>query len=165
MPTLYILTEGFPNKSFELREGVTTVGRDDDNAIHVPDSSLSGNHGQFVVSNGAVVFQDLDSTNGSFIDDNPIAEAPLPVGTIFRLGSVVMQIGNGGGAPAAGKRTTSVIMVAPAGIKPGDLRGGTGQIHSPFKHKKSIGTKVFNIILIIVGIAIAVLLGITILKS
>ncbi len=164
MPTIYILTEGFPNKSFQLREGVNTIGRDDDNAIHVPDSSLSGNHGQFVVAQGAVSYQDLDSTNGSFINDEPVTEAALPMGTIFRLGSVVMQLGNGV-VPAPTKRTTAVIMVSPTGIRPGAVRSGAGDVHSPFKHKKSLGTKVFNIILVIVGIAIAVLLIFTVMKT
>lgn len=166
MPTLHILTEGFPQKSFPLQEGVTTIGRDDDNAIHIPDASLSGNHGQFVVSGGNVVFQDLESTNGSFVDEQQIqGEIVIPEGTVFRLASVYMQIGNGHIQPDKTKRTTALIQVAPAGIKPDELESKPEEIESPFKTKKGFGGKIMNIIIILMFVAAIGVLGYTLWKA
>jgi pSer/pThr/pTyr-binding forkhead associated (FHA) protein len=166
MPTLHILTEGFSQKSFELAEGVTAVGRDEDNAIHIPDASLSGSHGEFIVTGGSVVFRDLGSTNGSFLDEQLIAgEVVLAEGTSFRLGSVRVQIGNGGVDLDRSKRSTELIQVTPAGIKPDDMKSSTTEVSSPFKPRKRIGNKIFIIVVaILFVIAIAILIY-TLLKA
>ena len=161
MPTLHILTEGFPQKSFDLPEGVTSVGRDDDNAIHIADASLSGNHGEFIVTGGAVVFRDLDSTNGSFLDNEQQinGEATLAEGAVFRLGSVYLQLGNGGVLPDQSKRATTLIQVNPEAASPDELEPGDDEesVESPFKRKKALGSKIFIAvvaIMFIVSIAI-----------
>ena len=165
MPTLHILTEGFPQKSFQLPEGVTTVGRDDDNAMHIADASLSGNHGEFIVTGGAVVFRDLDSTNGSFLDDEQqiIGEASIAEGTIFRLGSVYLQLGNGHVEPKQSKRTTTLIQVNPAGVNPDELESGDDEelVESPFKRKKAFGSKIFIVVVIIMFIVSIAILAYT----
>tara|TARA_B100001971_G_C18195336_1_gene541104 strand:+ start:391 stop:909 length:519 start_codon:yes stop_codon:yes gene_type:complete len=161
MPTLHILTEGFPRKSFDLQEGVTSVGRDDDNTIHIADASLSGNHGEFIVTGGAVVFRDLDSTNGSFLDDEQqiTGETSIAEGAVFRLGSVYLQLGNGDVEPDQSKRATTLIQVNPAGVNPDELESGDDEesVESPFKRKKAFGSKIFMavvVIMFIVSIAI-----------
>ena len=44
------------------------VGRSQECAIHVNESSVSGKHGRFFLQNGALFYADLNSTNGSFIN-------------------------------------------------------------------------------------------------
>jgi pSer/pThr/pTyr-binding forkhead associated (FHA) protein len=165
MPTLHILTEGFPQKSFDLPEGVTSVGRDDDNAIHIADASLSGNHGEFIVTGGAVVFRDLDSTNGSFLDNEQQinGEATLAEGAVFRLGSVYMQLGNGHIEPEQSKRTTTLIHVNPVGVKPEELESVNDEevVESPFKRKKSLGSKIFIIVVVVMFIVSIAILAYT----
>ena len=161
MPTLHILTEGLTHSTFELHEGVTVIGRDDDCAIHIPDASMSNEHGQFTVTGGQVVYRDLGSTNGSFINEEQVtADVVLPEGAEFRLASVVMVIGNGVDIGAKSKRTTAVIQVAPTGIKPEELTAEAEEVESPFKKKGGIGGRMFTIfiailILAIIGIVIS----------
>ena len=161
MPTLHILTEGFPQKSFQLSEGVTTVGRDDDNAIHVADASLSGSHGEFTVTGGAVVFRDLDSTNGSFLDDGQkiAGETALNEGIIFRLGSVYIQLGNGHIEADQKKRTTTLIQVNPAGLNPDELESDEEGVESPFKRKKTFGLKFYIVLVVAMFIAAIAILA------
>tara|TARA_Y100000758_G_scaffold281953_1_gene229873 strand:- start:413 stop:928 length:516 start_codon:yes stop_codon:yes gene_type:complete len=161
MPTLHILTEGFPQKTFQLPEGVTTVGRDDGNALHIPDASLSGNHGEFTVTGGEVVFRDLDSTNGSFLDDEQkIADViSLTEGTKFRLGSVFMQLGNGQIEPDQQKRTTTLIQVNPAVLNPDELGSEEEVIESPFKRKKTFGLKFYTVLVVAMFIAAIAILA------
>lgn len=154
MPTLHILTEGLTKKSFELQEGVTTIGRDEENAIHVPDASMSNSHGYFTVTGGQVIYQDLGSTNGSFVNDEQVTEAVLIAGTEFRLASVLMMIGNGVVVEDRAKRTTALIKVAPHGIKPEELMTEVTEISSPFKSKQAFGGKLFKIFIIILVVAI-----------
>ena len=161
MPTLHILTEGFPQKSFVLPEGVTSVGRDEDNTIHLADASLSGDHGQFVVTNGAVIFRDLDSTNGSFLENDQqiVGEVSITEGTIFRLGSVIVQLVNGHIEPDQSKRDTSLIKIQPSGLTPDALEFSQESFESPFKPKKTFGSKVFIVVVVIMFIAAIAILG------
>ena len=161
MPTLHILTEGFPQKTFQLPEGVTTVGRDDGNALHIPDASLSGNHGEFTVTGGAVVFRDLDSTNGSFLDDGQkiAGETVLNEGIIFRLGSVYIQLGNGHIEADQKKRTTTLIQVNPAGLNPDELESDEEGVESPFKRKKTFGLKFYMVLVVAMFIAAIAILA------
>ena len=154
MPTLHILTEGFTQKTFDLQEGITTIGRDDDNAIHIQDSSMSGTHGQFTVASNQVAYKDLGSTNGSFVDEQQVTEVILPVGTEFRLASVLMMLGNGDIVPDRSKRTTAQIKVAPRGLRPEELTAEIEAVDSPFKQKKGGGGRFFLFFIIILILAI-----------
>jgi len=168
MPTLHILTEGFPQKSFDLPEGVTSVGRDDDNTIHISDASLSGNHGEFVVTNGAVVFRDLDSTNGSFLESEQqiVGEVGLSEGAIFRLGSVIVQLANGHIEPDQSKRATTLIQINPVGVNPEELESGDNEsVESPFKRKKTFGNKIFIIVVVLMFVAAISILAYTLMQA
>jgi len=167
MPTLHILTEGFPQKSFQLAEGVTTVGRDDDNAIHIADASLSGSHGEFITTDGAVVFRDLDSTNGSFLDDEQqiTGETSIAEGAVFRLGSVYLQLGNGGVELDQSKRTTTLIQVNPAGVNPDELQPAEEAVESPFKRRKTFGSKIFIFVVVIMFVFAIAILAYTLMQA
>ena len=164
MPTLHILTEGFTEKTFELQEGVTTVGRDEGNVVHIPDSSMSGVHGQFTVAGNQVVYKDLGSTNGSFVDDQQVTEIMLPVGAEFRLASVLMMLGNGDIVPDKSKRTTAQIKVAPRGLRAEELTAESEEVETPFKQKKGAGSRFFIIFIIVLVLVIVFIVLSTLFK-
>ena len=72
---LYIITEGIKGGPFELTDGTHILGSAEGATILVPDSTISAQHGQFDVVNGQIVYQDLGSQNGSFVSDQPRAQA------------------------------------------------------------------------------------------
>jgi len=78
--------------SFALRPGVNRVGRNQDNDLHVPESSVSGVHCEIHVSEHTILVKDLGSTNGTFICGHPIQEATLQPGQILQVGSVDLRL-------------------------------------------------------------------------
>ena len=84
---------GFDNASpFSLRHGVNRVGRNPGNDLHVAESSVSGFHCEIHVSEETILVKDLASTNGTFIDGQPVQEAVLQSGQVLRLGFVELRL-------------------------------------------------------------------------
>ena len=73
---------------FELTEAKISVGRTDENAIHINDASVSTRHAEFVLKGGEYVLRDLGSTNGIRVNGKPVNEAKLCPGDRVRFGSV-----------------------------------------------------------------------------
>lgn len=59
----------------ELPEGKTLVGRGADCDIRVLSSSVSRKHGVFEIAGGELTFSDLGSSNGSFVNGQPVKTA------------------------------------------------------------------------------------------
>lgn len=72
----------------ELTEAKVSVGRTEENAIHINDASVSTRHAEFVLSGGEYVLRDLGSTNGSRINGKSVTEAKLTPGDRIRFGSI-----------------------------------------------------------------------------
>jgi pSer/pThr/pTyr-binding forkhead associated (FHA) protein len=76
---------------FAVKAPVVNIGRADYNDIVVRDESVSTAHAKLQRREGVWVLVDLDSTNGTFVDDERVqGEAPLPPGATVRLGDVVL---------------------------------------------------------------------------
>lgn len=72
----------------ELTEAKVTVGRVDDNTIHINDPSVSSHHAEIVFENGDHILRDLGSTNGIRINNKRLEEGKLCPGDRVRFGSV-----------------------------------------------------------------------------
>ena len=92
MARLLIKTEGFANRTLELRLGANRIGRGQDNDFQIPHTTVSSLHCEFVVTNDGVYLRDCDSTNGSFINGEPVKEAWLQAGHEVRLGDVELYV-------------------------------------------------------------------------
>ena len=70
-----------------LTEGATaTIGRSANNDICVPDRHVSRQHAVITYRDGIFMISDLESANGTFVNDQQIAEAfPLFSGDVVRL--------------------------------------------------------------------------------
>ncbi|HXE43525.1 MAG TPA: FHA domain-containing protein [Candidatus Baltobacteraceae bacterium] len=92
MARLLIKTAGLENRTLELRLGINRVGRDPncDFAIHHP--SISSIHCEIIVSADGVLLRDCASTNGTFLNGDPVAEAWLMRGQEVQLGEVEMFV-------------------------------------------------------------------------
>lgn len=78
--------------AFELEPGFNTLGRNPTNDFRVHDATVSSFHCEIVVSEDSVLVRDLGSTNGTFIDGQPVREARLDPGHILRLGSADLRL-------------------------------------------------------------------------
>src|SRR5271169_2101394 len=93
MARLVILSEGFTGKAYELTVDKTTIGRVDDNTFPIPEGSVSSHHCEVLLRGSDVVINDLNSTNGTFINGRQITgEAAIKPGQILRLGQVEIRL-------------------------------------------------------------------------
>jgi hypothetical protein len=88
-----IIQSGTPQeREFELKPGANRLGRGEDNDIQIENDSVSTHHAQVVVGDGSIVILDLNSTNGTYVNDAQVSEGVLTSGQPFRLGLVSMMI-------------------------------------------------------------------------
>ena len=80
----------------ELRYGVNTIGRGLDNSIVVEDEarSLSRHHAEIQVTDKRIYLTDLNSSNGTLVNQTKIVQQELTNGDLVQFGSVVFQFVN-----------------------------------------------------------------------
>jgi PAS domain S-box-containing protein len=77
---LEVRWEGEATQSIYLNEEVTTIGRGIANRLVLGDTMVSRCHAQIVMSNDAYWLTDLNSSNGTFLNDKPIVpRKPYPL--------------------------------------------------------------------------------------
>jgi pSer/pThr/pTyr-binding forkhead associated (FHA) protein len=133
MAKLVIVTQGMTG-SHELNVDRTTIGRVEDNTFQIADASVSSHHCEVLLRGGEVLIRDLNSTNGSYINDAQITESVLKPGQKLRLGQIELKLETEGSvsaapsaptAPAApAKRVVEATMVIPRGVSLSELESG-----------------------------------------
>jgi hypothetical protein len=88
MAKLIIQSAGFDNQVINLNLGVNRFGRSPGNDFVVEHATISSKHCEIALSEGQVIVRDCGSTNGTYINDQPVMEAELSEGQILRLGDV-----------------------------------------------------------------------------
>lgn len=87
-------------KRVQLEDKPLVIGRDSECDICLADSSVSRKHLQIQPSPDGYYAEDLHSTNGTFINDQPITRALLKDGDYLRLGSSIFRFLSGGNVEA-----------------------------------------------------------------
>src|SRR6476660_8120172 len=77
MPTLSIQLPGLPPVSHVLKDETITIGRMKGNTIVIEDSSISLMHAKITRKDGDFLLKDLNSTNGTSVNGQSIAEVRL----------------------------------------------------------------------------------------
>ncbi len=72
----------------ELAENAITLGRSPENMIQIDDSSVSGRHARFDLVGDDYHLKDLESTNGTRVNGQPIQSILLRAGDRIRFGKV-----------------------------------------------------------------------------
>jgi hypothetical protein len=88
----FVLTGLTHPGTFELEPGFNTLGRNPTNDFRVHDVTVSSFHCEIVVSGDSILVRDLGSTNGTFIDGQPILEEQLKPAQVLRLGSAELRL-------------------------------------------------------------------------
>ena len=83
-----------------LLEGTNVIGRAADAAIQCDVTGVSRHHARIVLANGTATLEDLDSKNGTHLNNTRVTSAPLSDGDEIRLGkaTLVFRIGAASGA-------------------------------------------------------------------
>ena len=87
------LTGEQKGEDFRIREGQNTIGSALDADIILRDTAISGKHASLRYKDRKFTITDLDSTNGTFINDrtDPIAREELKDNDTIRLGEVTLK--------------------------------------------------------------------------
>jgi FhaA, N-terminal domain/FHA domain len=89
---LAIRCPGQPVSRIDVRQGTIRLGRSLDNDIVLADERVSRRHGQIGVRHGMLVYTDLGSTNGSFLNSSRVTEIALGPTDVLLLGSSTITI-------------------------------------------------------------------------
>lgn len=73
--------------------GDITIGRNDENSIVLSDPFVSGRHAKLFIKNNDLFIEDLNSTNGVFVDDERIeGKVKLLPDDEIKIGSVIFKV-------------------------------------------------------------------------
>jgi hypothetical protein len=88
------LTGPQKGEDFRIREGPNTIGSAPDADIVLLDEAISGKHASLRYKDRKFTITDLDSTNGTFLNDrsDPIAREELKDNDVIRLGEVTLKL-------------------------------------------------------------------------
>jgi pSer/pThr/pTyr-binding forkhead associated (FHA) protein len=108
-PNAYLVVDG--TQLFPLRSSVINIGRRADNDLVIDDARISRRHAQIRQIRGRFVLFDLDSTGGSFINNQRIRQGALRPGDVIALAGVPLVFGQD---PARVDSTQYLPPAAPA---------------------------------------------------
>jgi len=97
-PTLYhlvvahIVVKTGPNKGkrFEIGDAPITVGRDESQVIQILDQGVSRGHAEIFRLGEMCFVRDLNSTNGTYVNDVKVSEESLKAGDELLIGTTVL---------------------------------------------------------------------------
>tara|TARA_R110002111_G_scaffold256979_3_gene324710 strand:- start:36860 stop:37447 length:588 start_codon:yes stop_codon:yes gene_type:complete len=112
MPKFIIKTGKYQGKTLKLPERNITIGRELECDIRVADSDVSRKHCELLICDGELSVVDLDSRNGTCVNDIPIkAETPLHPGDQLRVGPMVFEL-------AGTRKTVKKTIKKPSNLTP-----------------------------------------------
>jgi len=88
MAKLLIQSAGFNNQVINLNLGVNRFGRSPGNDFVIEHATISSKHCEIDLGDGHLTVRDCGSTNGTYINNQPVMEAKLAAGHVLRLGDV-----------------------------------------------------------------------------
>jgi pSer/pThr/pTyr-binding forkhead associated (FHA) protein len=170
MAKLVIQNQGMTGRACELHTDRTTIGRVEDNTFQIADPSVSSHHCEVHLRGSDIFIRDLNSTNGSFINNEKITEQVLKPGQVLRLGQVELKLeadGAPGALPAASpapagstpppvKRQVDATLLIPRGVSLEELE--TGARKTGFDKTFSKKTNKVNKYFIIGGIVVVIVI-------
>ena len=86
MATLKLTFNGEKIEEIELNKEVISIGRKNDNDIHIDNLSVSGHHAKITTVLNDSFVEDLQSTNGTYVNGTLIKKQALIHGDIIRIG-------------------------------------------------------------------------------
>lgn len=88
---LVVLEGGQKGDDFRLRDGQNIVGSADGAEVHIRDAAVSAKHASIRYKEGVFALTDLDSTNGTFLNGEPVAREVLKDNDTIRVGEVLLK--------------------------------------------------------------------------
>jgi pSer/pThr/pTyr-binding forkhead associated (FHA) protein len=77
---------------YELRPGTNVIGRSTECDVVLDDPVVSARHCEIVLEENGVLVRDLNSTNGTYLNDIPVTEMRFRVGQRLKLGTFELEL-------------------------------------------------------------------------
>jgi two-component system, cell cycle response regulator len=78
-------------KLYNLSSSSAVIGRSSQCEIQVDQTSISRNHSKIMSTGKTVLIRDLGSTNGTYVNDQPIEEFALRDGDLIKVGRTIFK--------------------------------------------------------------------------
>jgi hypothetical protein len=114
MPKLTVSIDGVAIKDIELTKERTTLGRRPYNDIVIDNLAVSGEHAVFLVRQGRVEVEDLNSTNGTYLNGKAVRLTPLQDQDTIEIGKYRIRVSQDDTAPPAAPPIPAAPEPAPA---------------------------------------------------
>ena len=136
MHKLHILNGPEMGQSYELKDGLTYIGRSEDNDIRIDDKTVSRRHLRIVLRENRLFVTDLKSENGTFIGGNPVTsgyEIEVEEGAILTIGLCMICLGRG-------PIEEMIPFLEPIGFtdETGEIRGDFAAFQDQTNHRRRI---------------------------
>ena len=118
MPKLIVSIDGVVIKEVTLAKDRTTLGRRPYNDIVVDNLAISGEHAVLHMIGSDVYLEDLNSTNGTYVNGRPIKKQALEQNDVIEVGKYKVRYVAGPGGADAPAATRAVVPPAPSGPIP-----------------------------------------------
>ena len=116
MPKMIVSIDGVVIKEVQLTKDRTTLGRRPYNDIVIDNLAVSGEHATLQLSGNEVHVEDLNSTNGTYVNGKAIKKQLLQNGDTVEVGKYKVKYVNE--VANAGFEKTMVIKAGAAGLAP-----------------------------------------------
>lgn len=90
MASLFVIQGRDQGRRFDLEDDVVSIGRDTVNLIQLHDTEVSRRHAEIRKDGNGLVLVDLESSNGTFVNDAAIKEYRLRSGDRLLIGRTLM---------------------------------------------------------------------------
>lgn len=92
MPVLIVKFEGSILQKVPTNGGSITIGRSPDNAIAIDNLAVSSRHAEIKSEQGQLVVEDLNSLNGTFVNNQRVKRSALKDGDVVLIGKHSIQV-------------------------------------------------------------------------
>jgi len=112
MPKMIVSIDEVVIKEVQLTKDRTTVGRRPYNDVVIDNLAVSGEHAVLQMSGGDVILEDLNSTNGTYLNGKAVKKQQLQSGDTIEIGKYKIKFVGDGAADNFDK--TMVVKARPA---------------------------------------------------
>jgi len=99
MFALKILSGGKAGKTYSLNENEMIIGRSSQCEIAIPNKNISKRHAKIIIDKSRILFTDLNSTNGSFVNGTKVEVTLIKEGDKIALYDTLLEVVEDQSAP------------------------------------------------------------------
>lgn len=116
MPKMIVSIDGVVIKEVQLTKERTTLGRRPYNDVVIDNLAVSGEHAALQMTGGEVTLEDLNSTNGTYVNGKAVKKQGLQNGDTIEVGKYKIKFVNEAEAPGFDKTMVFKPGASPAAM-------------------------------------------------